>query len=1268
MRVHNILITAIFMVMTSMVSAQSRMTFLDWDILVQDTVCPVYSEVVPLESDYRRNDYVVRLEYPTWEPVNAKERVLAERYSKEICDSLVIEQYISVSRGEGLLNYSFIPFIKRNGIYNKLVSAQITIIPVPGEASARFVGSDVSKRYADKSVLATGTWKKIHITEDGIYRLTPKFLTEMGFKDVNKVHLYGYGGHQQNEVIDADNDYDDLEEVPLYQTSDGSLLFWGNGLVRWDGVNRVFNAYATKATYFLTENDATRRNIETEEQYDGVVMQNVSTSLGHALYEHDDYAWYRVGRNLVHSDLYSGATSRNYTLSGINSIGNEKLTVVFTANEIATPLTVSVNNAKVTSRTLPAPGSYMHFTEAKISNEDVMEYKNGNTWKITLSTQIEGTVTSDRVQGRLDYIAMNYTQPLELQKGFVRFGGGYSGTGIGTGSSPLVTNKFSGATRFTNISNNTNGVQVMRLGSRGNPAKLMIADREDNGLAFSVADGEDEFVAFDPTYSFPEPTAGGTVENQNLHAMSNVDMVIIVPSNGKLTAQAQRLADAHGQYDNLKCAVVRADIIYNEFSSGTPDATAYRRFLKMLYDRGLEDNTSPRYLLLMGNCAWDNRMLSQEWKKYSSDDYLLCYQSENSYSETNSYCWEDYFGLMDDGEGSTPTKNVSDIGIGRFPVSTEGEARIVVDKCIAHIQRKDAGEWCNKVVFLGDDGDDNIHMRDANRVANNVADKVPNMNIKKIMWDNYIRVNQGVHFTYPEVESIMASQMQEGALVINYTGHGAPYLLSHERVIDLDDMRSWKSTRLPLWFTAACDVMPFDSQEDNLGETALLNDGGVAVAFVGTSRTVYSTQNYYLNNLFFEHFFARDSDGRGYSVGDALRLAKSNMVSNGYDGGQAQNKLQYALLGDPALLFGHPEARVVLDSINGEAINGIQSMKGGSKVRLSGHIENADGSENEGFNGVVYYRLYDNKTSVSTRGNSGNKPFSYTDWNKEINNGSDNVVNGKFSTTVVIPRDINYSDENGRLVFYAVNEDASIEANGSSERFRVGGYSNEMENDIDGPDMVIYLNDEGFRDGDVVGNKPVFVAELYDESGIQFNGNGIGHDLQLCIDGRSDMTYNLNAHYVQEKGDYSSGKILYTDIPELEKGAHWLTFRAWDMLNNTTVKSLRFTVGEDLNPEVLSLVLEQDIISGQTNFHVAYSFPGLKCDFTLEILSTNGAVQWKQELSSYSDTGILTIPWQGSNGSGASLNSGIYICRVTVAHGNGKRSHKEKKFIFKSNK
>ena len=125
----------------------------------------------------------------------------------------------------------------------------------------------------------------------------------------------------------------------------------------------------------------------------------------------------------------------------------------------------------------------------------------------------------------------------------------------------------------------------------------------------------------------------------------------------------------------------------------------------------------------------------------------------------------------------------------------------------------------------------------------------------------------------------MRQQMQQGALMMNYSGHGAAYTLSHEQVLHLSDFGAATSQRLPLWLTASCDIMPFDGQEENIGETAMLNKKGGAVAFFGTTRTVYAHYNGYMNRAFTRYVLGRDDNGRRYTIGEAARLAKNLLMT-----------------------------------------------------------------------------------------------------------------------------------------------------------------------------------------------------------------------------------------------------------------------------------------------------------------------------------------------------------------------------------------------------
>ena len=212
----------------------------------------------------------------------------------------------------------------------------------------------------------------------------------------------------------------------------------------------------------------------------------------------------------------------------------------------------------------------------------------------------------------------------------------------------------------------------------------------------------------------------GEVANQNLHALAQQDMIIIAQPS--FTTQAERLAEAHRAKDNLTVQVVAPEAIYNEFSSGTPDATAYRRFMKMFYDRRTSETDAPKYLLLFGDGAFDNRKLTTAWKSVDMSNMLLTYQTEESLNQY-SYVVDDYFGFLDDGDnGKELCYKKVDIGIGRFPVRTATQATNVVEKVISYMENKNTGAWKNNLCFMADDGNNvdrftNGHMMEADTLA-----------------------------------------------------------------------------------------------------------------------------------------------------------------------------------------------------------------------------------------------------------------------------------------------------------------------------------------------------------------------------------------------------------------------------------------------------------------------------------------------------------------------------------------------------------------------
>lgn len=782
--------------------------------------------------------------------------------------------------------------------------------------------------------------------------------------------------------------------------------------------------------------------------------------------------------------------------------------------------------------------------------------------------------------------------------------------------------------------------------------------------------------------SHPAATYVKNIANQDLHTDGQADLVIIIPASRTLLKQAQRLKEFHESHDGMRVNIVAADQLYNEFSSGTPDANAYRRYLRMLQDRAATEADMPKYLLLFGDCVWDNRMLTADCKRFDPDDFLLVYESENSFSETVCYAGDSWMGILAEGAGSDARRELQDVGVGRFPVTTVAEAKIMVDKTINYSKNQNGGAWQNTIMFMGDDGNDNIHMKDVDSVANSVGRDYPNFLIKKVMWDAYTRESSATGNTYPEVSKIIRQQQANGALVMDYGGHGSATLISHESVLGLSDFSESRTSNLPLWVTAACDIMPFDGVTETIGESAVLNEKGGAVAFYGTARTVFTSANKYINHAFMKRVLSLQ-DGKPIALGEAHRLAQNDVMlgTNRYptptredpnktspEQDNTENHLQYSLLGDPALSLNLPTAQVVVDEIDGVAVGSgtMPTVKAGSVIKMKGHVAGV-----EGFNGVVTATVRDTREEITcklnnTSGDGAEEAFKYLDRTKTLYHGSDSIRNSSFELTFAVPKDINYADGQGMINLYALNTDKTIRANGSCDQFIVGG-SAEAKNDSVGPSIYCYLNSPSFVDGGNVNSTPYFVAEIKDKDGINAAGSGIGHDLQLVIDGDMAKTYTLNNNFSYDFGTYTSGSTFYS-IPELEEGPHRLQFRAWDIQNNSSTAVLHFNVVKGLRPQLFNIGVTNNPARTSTTFIISHDRMESNMDVVIELFDAAGRQMWRHAESGVSATGNYTVDWDLSVDGGRPLQTGVYLYRVRVSSEGSSYVSKTKKLIVISNR
>ena len=1168
-----------------------------------DSVLPVYTYQKNLGPRYADSVYTVSIEYPEFIDMSKADIRRYHHLTDEVLPELPeITQYIGVSRKQGILDVSLVPLVCRDGKYQKLVSFKLNV-----KAASRNQASGVRKkeagdsidsegsRYAEHSVLRSGTWAKIRIPESGIYQVSNTLIRSCGFSDISKVKVYGYGGGLQPESLTGDylTATDDLKEVPTCLVG-GRKLFYGVGPVTWESptaTTRIRNNYSNYGYYFLTDSGDGEPLTISEEDFKASFYPMNSDY--HSLYEVDEYAWFHGGRKLYDKTLFETGSPITCTLSASSSSGTLAVALSYDGYFEAR---VSINGEEVGQIVVNKES----VNDSKSSGDDPIDFPDNyskaadHTWTFRIEGKLEDAnviriVKTSGANVRMDYLALTSDQPAAL-----------------------------------------------------------------SDLASAT---------------FPTPEYVYHITNQDHHADTPVDMVIIIPTTQKWLSEAERIKTHHETKDGLRVRIVPADELYNEFSSGTPDANAYRRYLKMFYDKAVTDADIPRYLLLFGDGAWDNRMLISDWRNCDPDDFLLCYESENSFSEVYCYVSDDYFCLLDDEEQIQQLSGKKltylgkpDVAVGRFPARTIDEAKILVDKTIGYANNEYAGAWQNTLMFMGDDGNNNTHMATADKVATMVQENYPGFIVKKVFWDAYTRQTSSTGNSYPDVTALIKNQMAEGALMMNYSGHGISYGLSHEFVLRLADFEEATSLRLPLWLTASCDIMAFDGQDENIGETAIFNKKGGAIAFFGTTRTVYSNYNE-LINLGFTKYVLGSTNGKRTTIGEAARLIKCELVDKRSD--LSPNKLQYTLLGDPALVLAAPTQEIVIDDINGQRPSAESPihLSAGSITKVRGHVVNNQAVD-ESFNGIVTASVRDAEETIVCRNNDEtetDKPFTFKDRTKTIYSGSDSISNGVFTITFAVPKDISYTDGAGLMTLYAVDNTKTREAHGENEHFILSG-SSTVVNDSIGPSIYCYLNSKSFVNGSKVHTSPYFVAELYDDNGINASGSSVGHDLELIIDGDMSRTYNLNSSFSYDFGDYRSGSVGFS-IPTLDYGHHKLLFRAWDVLNNSSTAELDFEVAKGVEPNCISLNCIRNSATNLTTFIITHDRTGCELQVQLDIFDMSGRQLWRYRESGVSSDNTYTFDWDLSVDGGRRLQTGVYLFKVSISSDGSGQSSMTKKLI-----
>lgn len=1105
-------------------------------------------------------------------------------------------------------------------------------------------GSDLRNReYAMISELDEGIFYKIPVSERGIYRIDREYLAEQGINPDNidpaKLQLFGNGGGPLPESL-ATKRIDDLKENPMFFVgdSDGNFeageyfLFYAEGPDTWiydyekNRYDYIKNIYDTNNYYFLRTDGSDGWRIGLQMSLQESDYQSSETDFPQ-VHETDK-------TNLLAQYDHTEGTGQLWYGESFFSTKEQEFSQYFDfsdrLNEAPLQFFIRLAARNGGQSTLGFEINDQQFTRVingvSVQSPESTYARNGTIDEtIFLDESIESVrVTTNAYQAWLDKIQITTRIPLEYRNKMLFF------------SDQASLNHNTSGFSLTSQNNNihvwdiTNPVEVVGQ-------ELVQGSNQQYTFNYSSEDGLRQFVVFDPSSISAYPGKASRVVNQNLHGIFSADMLIVYHEDFQIDAEA--LAEHRRNYNGYTVETANIEQVFNEFSSGRQDPTAIRDLAKMIYDR----DTNFRFLLLFGDGSYDYRsILNQE----NNDNFIPVYETKESLNPISGFVSDDYFGLLSNNEGVELNGDL-DLAVGRLPVRTKEQAALLVNKIIEYeTSPGNNGDWQNRIALIADDEDYSRHLDQSETVANFLKEEHPVFNLEKIYLDAFQQeINPGGH-RYPGANKSINDNIFKGILAMTYIGHGGPGGFAQERVLKLDDIYGWNNeNKLPLLITATCSFAGFDDPSINTaGEATILKENGGVIALFSTVRLVYSNENSKLINSVFNEIFKK-YDGEYLKLGEVLKHAKNNI-------GNKDNKRKFFLFGDPAMQLALPDYEVFTTQINGYNVQNEyfpDTIRALSKVTVEGFIGDSQGNVQESFNGIVYPTVFDKSRRVSTLGNDEGSPVREFDIQKQILfKGAASVENGRFTFEFIVPKDIDYSFGEGKISYYYSNEENDLDASGFFNSFIIGGSLDENIDDEEGPEIALYMNHTDFQSGDITNSRPVLLAFINDDTGINISGTSIGHDLGAILDDDKQQYYLLNDFFESSIDDYTSGTIEFP-LDRLDPGLHTIYVEAWDLLNNKGEASIEFIVADEEEQVLDNIFNYPNPFGQQTAFHFEHTLPDTDLDVEIYVHDISGRLVKVIRANAFTDGHQVTgIKWSGLGENEYKLPNGVYYYTIDV--------------------
>jgi hypothetical protein len=1177
---------------------------------------------------------------------------------------LLLDKHISVLKSGKARNklYSSIsinPIIKVNGVYKKIISFKVSYnydnLNRPQKVSS-----------LSNSVLASGDWYKFKVDQTGVYRINKSFLNSIGMNtnnvDPRTIKIYGNGGKALPFKNEDNNEFDLIENsIQIVGEEDGSfdsndfILFYGVGTKGYQGehFDTNINPYSDQSFYYVTSGVDFGNRIQQMPEPSGEATTIIDRYNSYKFFESDEFNPAKVGRRWL-GNRFDIESEQSFTLDFPNIVPGELMNVkirVASASETTTSMAISINGTSL-DPLIFRPIDDPRLLDAKEFTGDI---PSGNE-NIVFNLIYNNGANPSSI-GYLDYISVDALVFLKGNNKQMSFKWNRAGLESGIGEYQI-----SNASQFSQVWDITN---PRLISSKTNTANAL--------FSFKANLGEPRaYVAVNPTnYYDPIKINQSYVPNQNLKGtvfedesgnFKDIDYLIVTPPS--LFQAASRLADHRFREDGIHIKVVATNQIYEEFSSGKQDIAAIRNFVKYIYDNASSEENRIKYLCLFGDTSYDYKNRISNNNNMVPTFHLLA--SENTYT---SFMSDDFYGNMDPQEGLMLGPEKLDIAVGRILADDLVLANTMVDKIIKYDSKETFGNWRNDFVLVSDDGDtwtDAGLQFNLDELGDEISVRKPTFNVKKLHSDSFQQIASAGGDRYPDVNNEFENAIETGALIIDYLGHGGEDGLASEFIFTKETAQNLKNNnKLTCMITVTCEFTKFDNpQRITAGELFYWNEDGGAIALVTTTRSISVPVAIQFNDDLAPELFGFNVDVPA-TPAEAVRIAKNSSNSTN------RNVIFY--IGDPSMHLAFPKPKIELRSVNGvllEEFTGV--LKALDKVKLGGEIQNNNGNILADYNGVLEVKLFDKEIERSTLGNDGTTfqnsdeliIMDFTTLGGVLFNGKATVSEGVFEIEFIMPRDTQIPEGRGRISLYSQQNNSFNDQTGYSSRITIGGINEDAPEDNQGPLINLFMNDESFVSGGVTNNTPILIAKLSDENGIN-TASGIGHDMIAILDGDESNPFVINDYYQADVDDYSNGTASFT-LRDLEEGLHTVTFKAWDVYNNSSTSEIQFVVTGNDDLKITNVLNYPNPFVDYTEFWFNHNRPFEPLEVQIQVFTVTGKVVWTKNQIISTD-GFLSrdIVWDGKDDFGESVGKGVYVYKLTVNSTlTSKRAEKYEKLVI----